>query len=178
MAEYSAIARPYAQAVFELATTDGTMDKWLSALQVLRVVVSNEKMQKLITNPSVEDKRCGELMIDLCAEQLDDKSRNFVRLLAINGRLAIIQEVARLYEEYRAEAMRTVDAEILTALPIGDAEQKSIAAMLKKRLNREVTLTVKIDKSLIGGVIVRAGDLVIDGSVSGKLDKLRLALVH
>lgn len=178
MAENSAIARPYAQAVFELATSDGTMDEWLSALQVLCAVVSDEKVQKLIANPSVEDKRCAELLIDLCAEQLDDKSRNFVRLLAINGRLAMIPEIARLYEDYRAEAMRIVDAEIFTALPIDDAEQKSVAAMLKKRLNREVTLTVTVDKSLIGGVIVRAGDLVIDGSVSGKLDKLRLALVH
>ncbi|MCK5641384.1 MAG: F0F1 ATP synthase subunit delta, partial [Gammaproteobacteria bacterium] len=98
-------------------------------------------------------------------------------VLADNGRLNVATEIAQGYEEHRAEAEKTVEAEVTSAFPLNDAQVKSMTEALKKRLGREVTLITTVDESIVGGAIIRAGDLMIDGSVSGQLDNLATTLM-
>jgi len=107
-----------------------------------------------------------------------DKGRRFLRVVADNGRLALLPEIAQLYAAQRAEAERKVQAEVVSAFPLDDAQRQALVEALKRRLGREVSLDVRVDESLIGGAIVRAGDLVIDGSVTGQLERLAHTLMR
>ncbi|MDH5180518.1 MAG: F0F1 ATP synthase subunit delta, partial [Gammaproteobacteria bacterium] len=113
-----------------------------------------------------------------CAKGLDDQGKNFVRVLGENKRLNVVAEIAALYERHRAEAEKVVEAEVVSAFAMSDAQRKQMAEALKKRLGRDVNLVSRVDESILGGAIVRAGDLVIDGSVASKLNKLAHAMMH
>ena len=178
MAEKSTIARPYAQAAFSLAETQGNLKKWSDMLQLAAAVASDDAMKVLIGNPSIESDKLIETFIGICGDGLDQYGQNFVRLLVENKRLAFMPEIADLYEEKRAEAESTVEAEVTSAIPLSEAQQTQLVAALKKRLGREVTLVTKTDENIIGGAVVRAGDLVIDASVTGQLEKLANTLMH
>ena len=178
MAEKSTIARPYAQAAFSMAESQGNLKKWSDMLQLVAAVASNEAMQALIGNPSVDRDKLIDTFIGICGDGLDQYGQNFVRVLADNKRLDVIPEIADLYEAKRAEAESTVEAIVTSAGPLSEAQQTQLVAALKKRLGREVTLVTKTDESIIGGAVVRAGDLVIDASVTGQLEKLANTLMH
>ena len=177
MAEKSTIARPYAQAAFDLAQEKDELKTWSDMLQLCAMIVRDEQVSRLIGNPGVSKDDLVELILKVAGDRLNAVVRNFIRVLANNGRLNVLSEIAELYEQHRADAERRVDAEVISAFPLSDAQQQALAASLKKRLGREVRLTASTDESLIGGAIVRAGDLVIDGSVSGHLNKLAQALI-
>jgi F-type H+-transporting ATPase subunit delta len=176
MAETITIARPYAQAVFDIAADAKALGRWSDALQLLTLIVSDPAMNALIRNPRVPREQQGEIVIDICGDALDENARNFVGVLAANQRLALLPEIAALYEAYRADAEKIVQADVASAFPLSDEQRKQIVASLKRRLGREVTLECRIDESLIGGAVIRAGDLVIDGSVTGQMDRLANAL--
>lgn len=176
MAETITIARPYAQAVFDIASDAKAFGRWSDALQLLTLVVSDPAMSALIRNPRVPREQHSEIIIDVCGNALDESARNFVGVLAANQRLALLPEIAALYEEYRAEAEKIVQADVASAFPLSPEQQAAIAESLQRRLGREVTLECRIDESLIGGAVIRAGDLVIDGSVTGQMDRLAAAL--
>ena len=178
MAEKNTIARPYAQAAFSLAESQGNLKKWSDMLQLVAAVASDDAMQVLIGNPSIDGDRLVDIFIGICGDGLDQHGQNFVRVLAENKRLDVSPEIADLYEEKRAEAESTIEAEVTSAIPMSEAQQAQLVAALKKRLGREVTLVTKTDDSIIGGAIVRAGDLVIDASVTGQLEKLANTLMH
>jgi F-type H+-transporting ATPase subunit delta len=178
MAEKNTIARPYAQAAFSLAESQGNLKKWSDMLQLVAAVASDDAMQVLIGNPSIDSDRQIDTFIGICGDGLDQYGQNFVRVLAENKRLDVLPEVADLYEEMRAEAESTVEAEVTSAIPLSETQQTQLIAALKKRLGREVTLVTKTDENIIGGAIVRAGDLVIDASVTGQLEKLANTLMH
>ena len=177
MAEKSTIARPYAQAAFELAQDKGDLTAWSEMLQLGAMIVSDEQLKRLIGNPEVSKDSLVELILNVAGERLDTVGRNFIRVLADNGRLNVLPEIATLYEQHRAEAERYIDAEVTSAFPLSEAQQQALVESLKKRLGREVRLTASTDETLIGGAIVRAGDLVIDGSVTGHLNKLAQTLI-
>ncbi len=178
MAEKSTIARPYAQAAFSIAESQGDLKKWSDMLQLAAAVASDEAMQALISNPSIESDKLIDTFTGICGDGLDQYGQNFVRVLVENKRLALLPEIADLYEERRAEAESTVEAEVTSAIPLSEAQQTQLVAALKKRLGREVTLVTKTDENIIGGAVVRAGDLVIDASVTGQLEKLANTLMH
>jgi F-type H+-transporting ATPase subunit delta len=178
MAEKSTVARPYALAAFELAKEQNDLAKWSDMLGFAAVVVSDETMQKFIGNPSVNEDTLTRLMMQVCSGQLNPMGENFIKVLIANKRLDVLPEIVTLYNKHRADAERTVDAEVISAFPLSDALKGSLIAGLKKRLGREVNLIAKVDETLLGGAIVRAGDLVIDGSVNGQLGKLANALLH
>ncbi len=178
MAEKSTIARPYAQAAFDIARADGKLAGWSEMLQALAAVAADPAMQAVIADPAVDDEVVNGLFFDLCGNVLDDKGRNFVRVLTENGRLEVLPEIAALFEEQRAEAEKTVAAEVISAFPLSDAQQQEIVAALKKRLGRDVSLETKVDASIVGGAIVRAGDLVIDASVNSQLEKLAASMMR
>ena len=176
MAGTSSLARPYAQAVFELAKASGDFASWSHALAYLAALASDKSIQDLINNPRVERARLLGLLDDLCGDRVPASGRNLLRLMAANERLLAMPDVAAQYEVMRAEAEGTVDAKVRSAMPLSDAQKSRLSKALEKRLGRKVNLTVLEDKSLLGGAVIQAGDLVIDGSAKGRLEKLASAL--
>jgi F-type H+-transporting ATPase subunit delta len=178
MAENITIARPYAQAIFTLAQEQGDLKGWSDMLQFAAAVADDAEMVAVIDSPRFDSDQLADLFIEICGDKLNDAGKNMIRVLAENDRLTVLPEVAELFEIERANVEGTVVAEVTSATALNDAQQKSIAEALKKRLGREVTLECNVDESLLGGAIIRAGDVVIDGSVVGKLEKLASALAH
>jgi len=172
MSQLTTLARPYARAAFETAEAAGKLADWSKGLGVLATLMQQEKVAVFLNKPSLSWELQTKTLLDLAGEVIDGKLQNFVRLLASNKRLSLLPEVVQLFEELKAERERTVDVDVISAFAINDAEAQELTAALKARLQREVKLSTSVDKSLIGGLIVRAGDLVIDGSVRGKLNKL------
>lgn len=178
MAEKTTIARPYAQAVFELAQSHKELPRWSEMLQLAAMVAADERIANLLGNPRVDKAELAQLLLDICGDKLNAAAQNLIRLLVENDRMDVLTEIAALYEMYRAEAERTVEAHVTSAVAIDEAQKQQIIASLKKRLGREVTLSCETDAKLLGGAIIRAGDLVIDGSVTEQLAKLQVALAR
>jgi len=178
MAEKTTIARPYAEAVFKLAQQQGSLKDWSERLQLYAAIASNPEMASLIGNPKISNEQLAELFGELCGDKLDDYGKNFIATLIENDRLDLLPEIAGLYEQARADAEGVITAEVLSALPLDDAQQKKIAASLKKRLGRDVVLECEVDESLLGGAVIRAGDLVIDGSAKGQVERLSNVLLR
>lgn len=176
MAEISNIARPYAQAVFELADSGGDFGHWSDALRTMALVAADPDMRALFNNPRISRRDTGRVFTDVCGDRIDGQGRNLIRLLAQNRRLHALPAIEEQYETLRAEAERTIRAELESALPVSEQELQRIASALKARLGRDVELVCKINEKLIGGAVIRAGDLVIDGSVQARLEKLAAAV--
>ncbi len=176
MAEKSTIARPYAEAVFETAQASGQLKEWSALLQTVALITIDEGMQSIIGNTSVNKEQLAQLIVDVAADVMTDQGRNLVRLLTENRRLNVVAEISEQFETLKAEAEKTVEAEIVSAQEVSAAQQTLIADKLKARLGREVSLKCTVDESLMGGAIIKAGDMVIDGSVSGQLNKLSVEL--
>jgi len=177
MAEATSLARPYAKAVFELAQEKGAFNDWSERLQALAQVTENETVRQAIATPSVDKSQLVDAILAAAGSE-DEETRNLVALLAENGRLTAVSEMAEQFDALRAEAEKITQAEVVSATELSDSQRDAIAARLKEKLGTEVTLTTSIDESLIGGAIVRAGDLVIDGSVRAKLERLASSLTH
>ena len=178
MAEAITVARPYAQAAFQFANSHATLKDWSEMLGLLAAIASDDSMRELIDSPQLTETQRADLFIDVAAERINEKCANFVRVLAANGRLQLLPEIAALFEIQRRDAEGTVQAELVSAFPASEAQQAEVIASLRKRLGRDVVLSCSTDKDLLGGAIIRAGDLVIDGSVRGKLERLGTALSH
>lgn len=179
MAEKTTVARPYAQAIFDLARSkQGALGDWSTTLQLAVAVVADPQTQRLINHPRVRKEQIQSLILDVGGVGFSLQAQNFIKVLIENRRLSLLPEIAAQYELYRAEAERTITAEVVSAFPVSNEQQAKIAAALKKRLGREVSLNCTVDEALLGGAIIRAGDLVIDGSITGQLTKLANALAH
>ncbi|MDH3325717.1 MAG: F0F1 ATP synthase subunit delta [Gammaproteobacteria bacterium] len=178
MAEATTIARPYAQAVFELAKGAGKLAGWSDALTLLSAVASEKSVSALISNPNVTSDQLVEFFVSICADKLDQEGKSFLKVLAENGRLNVMSEIAANFDELKAEAEKTVKAEVVTAFELDAKQTSKLEAALKKRLGCEVEITSRVDNSIIGGAIIRAGDMIIDGSVTTQLDRLSSDLAH
>jgi len=176
MAEKSTIARPYAEAVFQLADANGQLKQWSAMLQTIAMIAADADIQSIIGNTSVNKEQVAQLVIDVAGDVMTDAGRNLVKLLTENRRLDVLAEITEQFETLKAEAEKTVEAQVVSAQEVSAAQQKMIAEKLKARLGREVSLTCTVDESLMGGAIIKAGDMVIDGSVSGQLNKLSVEL--
>lgn len=176
MAEARTVARPYAEAAYALARERSQAPAWSGMLALAAAVVADARITHLDADPSFDRARLADVMVGLCGEGQSEQARNFLRLLVDNRRLALLPEIAALYEELRREAEARVEATVVSAFALEPAQIQSIAAGLKRRLRREVNVTTQIDTQLIGGVLIRAGDLVIDASVRGRLNKLAASL--
>lgn len=178
MAETITIARPYAQAIFSLAQEQSDLKGWSEMLQFVAAVAADPQMVAVIDSPSYDNSQIADLFIEVCGDKLNDAGKNMIRVLTENDRLTLLPEVAELYEVERATVEGTIVAEVTSATALSKTQEKEIAEALSKRLGREVSLECKVDEALLGGAIIRAGDVVIDGSVVGKLEKLATALAH
>lgn len=176
MAEKATIARPYAKAAFEYAREHQSFDRWSQVLATGAAVVSDERAAHLLTNPRVKPEDLVGLIADVCGGALDEHGRNFMLTLATNRRLALLPNIAEIFETLRAEVENVLDVQLVSAVQLDEAQRERMSAALKKRFKREIRLHCAIDPSLIGGAIVRAGDFVIDGSVKARLERLASAI--
>ncbi len=172
MAEKQTIARPYAEAVFELARGRNALKDWSDMLGFIAAVAADENMQRLVSDPRVVPARFLALFLGVAENRIDEAGANFVRLLVENRRLNLLPEIVAQYETLKAEAEARVEATVVSAFTLDPEQLKTLGAALKRKLGREVNLTAQVDKTLMGGVVIRAGDLVIDGSVRGRLADL------
>jgi len=183
MAETITIARPYARAAFEQAqTTADGLAQWSDFLRIAALVATDETMRQTLASPQLTSAEKSDLFLNICSEvsggDLPAGADNFIKLLAENARLSTLPYIVDLFERLRQEAEKTIQAELVSAFPVTDAQREQIAESLRTRLQRTVALECQVDPALLGGVIIRAGDLVIDGSVRGQLNKLAVALRH
>ena len=172
MAEAITIARPYANAVFNIANDKGELKAWSELLAVFAQCVEDSEIAQMIASPSVTDEQVIDLMANVTGETVNDEARHFLMLLSENNRLSLLSDIAVIYEELRAEAEQVMTADVSAAKPLTEEQEANISAALKKRTGRDVTLNVEVDESLLGGAVIRAGDLIIDGSALGKLNRL------
>ena len=178
MAERITIARPYAKAVFKLASSQKRMPQWSEALGLGASVVADPRVAALLTNPGVSAEQLVGLVTGVGGSRFDEQARNFIATLAANRRLSYLPEIAARYEQLRADAERTVEVTVTSAVELSAAQKTHYAEALAKRLGREVHLSCHTDPSLLGGAVVRADDLVIDGSVRAGLTQLAAAAAH
>ncbi len=175
MAENLTIARPYAQAVFEIALKDKTFDQWSVSLQALSCAVSSEQLITMIKNAATRDE-AAKILIGVAGDLLDEKAQNFVRVLGENDRFEVLPEICQEFIRLRDDYLKVKAVEIVSARPLSAEDEKAIVAKLEKKYQATVSLTRTIDPSIMGGVIIRIGDEVIDGSVKTNLGRLSSTL--
>ena len=176
MAETRELARPYAVAAFQHAEEEGGLGEWAEMLELLAAIARDPAMRGLITNPRVDRARLVELFIDVCGDRLSDTGRNFVKVVGQYGRLALLPDIAERFAEERAAREGRNQVHVTSAFKLSKPQRTNIVRAMEKRLGTKVTLDCVVDDSLIGGVVIRAGDLVIDASLRGRLEQLAQTL--
>jgi F-type H+-transporting ATPase subunit delta len=176
VAERATIARPYAKAAFQYARAANGFAGWSQGLQTLAEIVADPRVAQLTKAPSLTAAELADLVIDVAGDKLDAGLKNFVRVLAENHRLLLLPEIASHYEGLRAAVENTADVEVISAVPLSEAQAQKLEQALSARLKSRVRMRTAVDATLLGGAVVRAGDLVIDGSLKGRLDRLATEL--
>ena len=179
MADFETAARPYARAVFELASEEGKLDRWQEVLQIAAAIAADEQMEALFGEPAILESDLAKLFVSVAEAagvEADDDFRNLVALLAENDRLGALPAIAAAYATLKQEAEGKIEVRVRSAQKLTAEQEKKIASSMARRLGKEVSITTEVDESLIAGAIITAGDLVIDGSASGRVEKLAVAL--
>lgn len=176
MAEQRTLARPYAKAAFEYARDHGQLDAWQRQLGLAAAVAATAAVDRVLGNPSLTAGQQAAAIVDVCGDELSPPLHNFLHILAENRRLRLVPEIAELFAQLKAAAERSVDVDIASAFEIPDHVRERLAGALRQRLDRDVKVRSAVDPSLLGGIVIRAGDTVIDGSVRGRLAKLAEAM--
>ena len=176
MADRLTIARPYARAAFEEARKNGGLAPWSDALQAAAIVVKDPRVAGLLDNPRVRPEELAQLVDDIAARALGEHGANFMRTLADNRRLGLLPEIAQLFATLKDDAEGVADVTVTSAAPLDEAQRGRIGAALERRLKRKVRPHFQTDPALIGGAVLRAGDLVIDGSLRTRLERIAYEL--
>jgi len=176
MAELSTIARPYAKAAFEYARDNSVLAPWSEQLSAVAAVTLDSAMVTVLGNPAMTSAQQAQTLIDVCGDAIGQKVRNFVVILSENKRIPLLPEIVTLFVQHKANQEKSVDVEVVSAFDMSDETSNKLAEVLSKKLQREVKVSTSTDEDLLGGVLIRAGDLVIDGSVRGRLNKLAEAM--
>jgi F-type H+-transporting ATPase subunit delta len=172
MADRLTVARPYARAAFAQAQADGRLGPWSGALGRAAAAVGDARVRALFGSPKITAAQLADFIAGIAGDELDANGRNFLGMLAENKRLPFLPEIAQLFDQLKAESERIVEVSITSAAPMGEGETAKLVAALERRFDRKVRVQSAVDPSLIGGAVVRAGDLTIDGSVKARLTKL------
>ena len=167
MSEFITVARPYAKAAFDFAVEHQSVERWQDMLAFAAEVTKNEQMAELLSGALAP-----ETLAESFIEQLDENGQNLIRVMAENGRLNALPDVLEQFIHLRAVSEATAEVDVISAAALSEQQLAKISAAMEKRLSRKVKLNCKIDKSVMAGVIIRAGDMVIDGSVRGRLERL------
>jgi F-type H+-transporting ATPase subunit delta len=176
MAERITTARPYAKAVFALARQNDSLANTADGLALAATVVADPAVHSLLGSPHVTAAQLTDLVNGIAGSKFDEHGRNFIALLAQNRRLGFLPEIAALFAQMKAEVENAVDVEVTSATALTSDQESRYAAALQKKLGRSVRLRTKVDQGLLGGAVLKAGDLVIDGSIKGRLERLATEL--
>jgi F-type H+-transporting ATPase subunit delta len=176
MSEFTTAARPYANAVYDIAHETGALESWGNALANLAAVIVDAQMSEMLDKPELGKSQKGELVIQVLGDKLTEQQQNLVKLMAENGRLKLMPDVQLQFEVARAKAENKVDAEVISAYELSAEQTDELVNTLKNKLGCDVTLTTTVDESLIGGVVIKAGDTIIDASMKSQLESLALSL--
>ncbi|OED39104.1 ATP synthase F1 subunit delta [Chromatiales bacterium (ex Bugula neritina AB1)] len=169
-------ARPYAKAIFELAKKGSNFDVWSERLKFLSAVVADKTVADALEQPNSTAQARAQLIEKIAGDKLDTETVNMVRLLSENGRLGAMESIASLFDQYRAQDEGTLEASVVSAIELDENYRSKLAAALEAKFNKKIHIVNTVDESLIGGAIIHAGDVVIDGSVKGKLAQLGSSL--
>ncbi len=172
MLEKATIARPYANAAFDQAIEEGKLSDWSVMLNLLSVIVSDDNMSAVINNPKLSSEQLYQFFADICRDKLSESGKNFIRVLIDAERINLAVEVFELFEQKRAAAEGISDVGVISAYPLDDDQVSAISESFSKRIGKKIDINTEEDKDLIGGVIIRAGDSVIDASLRGRLKEL------
>jgi F-type H+-transporting ATPase subunit delta len=175
MSEWTTIARPYAQAAFDYAVENKAITQWQEMLAFAAEVSTNETIESLLTG-SLAAEKLAEVFNGVCGEQLDQEGQNLMTILAENRRLQALPDIALLFNQLKAEYEKEIDVAVTSAVKLTKQQQSSLSKSLETRLARKVKLNCSVDPELIAGVLIKAGDTVIDGSLRSKLNRLSDAL--
>ncbi len=185
MADNNTVARPYAEAVFEVARENNALDELSASLHAAAELLADGQVVTFLGQPSLTDEQRLEFLQGLFANAVGEGSvfaggsqhgTNFLKLLLENGRVVALPEISAQFEALKAKVENSIDAVITAAAPLSDAQEKAIASSLSEKLGRDVRVSTQIDENLIGGAVIRAGDVVIDGSLRARLEGLANAL--
>ncbi len=172
MSELATLARPYAVAVFKRAKETDSAKTWSKNLAFLAAVLSDKSISGVIDDPKIGKSALLTLLLDICEGQIDQEGSNFLKLLIENNRLGLITAITEIFETYKAEDEGSIDVDVSTAFAFTKESKQSFNTTLEKTFGKKINMKIAVDSSLIGGVLVRAGDQVIDGSVRGQLQQL------
>ncbi|MCZ2721825.1 F0F1 ATP synthase subunit delta [Marinomonas sp. 15G1-11] len=176
MAELKTVARPYAKAAFDVARENNQVVEWDSMLSVFALSANDKKFSQALANPSFSAEEKAGALADVCSEVSTTEGKAFLLTLAENNRLSLLPAISALFNEFRLNSEKAVDVVVTSAFPLTTEQENTLAVSLGKKLDRTIKLSSETDASLIGGVVIRTGDLIIDGSVRGKLAKLAEAI--
>ena len=172
MAEFATLARPYANASFDVAKSAGRLEERSRGRNLLALSGEDPNLKAMVQSPTATTAEKAFKLAELFRDDLLDSVRQFVHVLAENKRLSLLAEITTQFEVRRAEEARTLDVEVTTAVPLSDSEQNRFQEILERRFEQQINLTTAVDETIIGGAHIRAGDTVIDGSLRGRLAKL------
>lgn len=175
MADLITIARPYAKAAFDFAVEHNNIESWQKMLVLTSEVSKDEQIRNILTSDMKPD-AIAQLFINICKDVLDEYSANFIKIMAENKRLALLPEVFVLFQQYCLEKASAADVDVISAVELTAEQLSKISTAVEQRLSRKVNLKCHIDKSIISGFIIRTGDMVIDSSIRGRLNRLSDAL--
>ncbi len=176
MTDFTTAARPYAKAVYDIASQSGALDSWSDALTNLANVINDAQIKDLLSGLDMGKQEKGDLIIQIMGSNANEQQQNLVKLMAENGRLELMSDVLDQFEVARAKAENKIDAEVVSAFEMTTEQTDELIKTLKNKLGCEITLTTTVDASLIGGVVIKAGDTIIDASMKSQLDSLALSL--
>ena len=172
MAELSTLARPYAKAAFEYAMEAGDLQGWSDSLGTVSSVAKQSSVDQLLSSPSSTASEQAAALTGICGESLSSAGKNFICILSENRRLKLLPQIAHQFEIMKANQEKAIEVDVASAQPLDEEQQEKLTEALSKKLERKVNMQVRLDKSLLGGAVIRAGDTVIDGSIRGRLTKL------
>lgn len=171
MSELTTVARPYAKAAFDFAVEENALDTWNAMLAFAAEVAKNADMKTFLTSSVTSDK-AAEVFNSVCGDQLDAKGQNLIKVMAENARLNSLPQVFEMFNALRAEYEKEISVDVTSATELSEQQQQNLSVSLEKRFKRKVKLNCSVDNSIVGGVVIKAGDEVIDGSVRSKLARL------
>ena len=186
MADNNTIARPYARAAFAVAKENDALEELSRSLGIAKDILADGQVTRFLADPAMTDEQRLEFLSGIFAEAAGKDSvfagssehgTNFLKLLLEYGRVDVLPEISGLFDALKAEVENTVDVTVTSASALSADQVNEIVGALKERLGRDVSLSTEIDEDLIGGAVIRAGDVVIDGSVRARLEGLANALV-
>lgn len=177
MAENYTIARPYAKAIFALALADNKLQQWSEILNIFTFIAQNIYVKKILVDPRINWQQRASLFIDVCAQIINKKGKNFLQILAMHRRLSILPGITDLYEELCNKHENIVKIKIISAMPLFKKQQEKLQQSLQKRIGAKIVEQYQQDQSVLGGIIIRIGDRIIDGSIRGKLQGLEKYLI-